>query len=269
MARGRPIAHVAEASGTPEGAGAFVRRAIPLPNLGFVDPFLLLDEFSVSPPAGFPLHPHRGFEIITYLLEGGLAHGDSAGNRAVVGAGGLQKITAGRGMEHSETPAFPGTNRGLQLWINLARAEKQIQPEYQEIQPNDVPVERQDGATVRLLAGEGSPIRLHTPLVYLDVTLDPAATFSRSLPAEWQGAVYVLSGAGSFGSNQAPGRTGQVLVFGPAADDGNTARAAGTKGAEAEDGLHVTADPGESLRFALVAGRPHREPVRWFGPFVD
>jgi redox-sensitive bicupin YhaK (pirin superfamily) len=265
MAAGREIEHVVEAQGTAEGAGAFVYRALPVAGIGAVDPFLLLDEFSVSPPAGFPLHPHRGFEIITYMVEGAFAHGDSAGNQSTVAAGGLQKITAGRGIEHSETPMAPGRNTGLQLWINLARAQKGVEPDYQQLQAGEVPVEQRDGATVRVLAGADSPIRLHTPALYLDVALAPGATFTQPVPADWQGFAYVLSGGGQFGANRAQGRRRQVLVFGASSEEG-----AGSGGTPAgDDSITVTAAAGEPLRFALAAGHPHREPVRWRGPFVD
>lgn len=231
-----------------------VKRVLPSQSAPYtlVDPFLLLDDASIDPSdPGFPRHPHRGFEIITYLLAGAFGHADSAGNESIVRAGGLQKITAGKGMWHSEMPAGDGgPGRGLQLWINLARAEKQIEPDYQIVEPEDVPVVERDQASVRVLAGEGSTVKLRTPSLYLDVAIADGGGFHWDLPPEFAGFVYVIDGQGVFGSEQTSGEAGKLLVLG----EGDLLEAGARSG---------------PVRFILCAGRPHREPVLWRGPFVD
>jgi redox-sensitive bicupin YhaK (pirin superfamily) len=243
-----------------EGGGVPVRRALPSHEVPYeeVDPFLLLDVFDASEMSSrgegpaFPKHPHRGFEILTYLLSGATTHSGSVGDGTVVRGGGLQKITTGRGIWHGEGPD-PGSHepvRGLQLWVNLARKDKGIDPEYQVLEPEDVPVEDQNGVRVRVLAGEGSPVRLRTPAVYLDVTVSRGATLRRSVPIDLQGFVYVINGRGKFGAKGTGGEGGQLLVLGPG------------------DAITVTAGA-EPLRFMLAAARPYGEPVRWNGSFVD
>jgi len=251
----RGILHVVRPPEVPEGVGARVRRALPAREVDYrhVDPFLLLDVFSISAGAGFPTHPHRGFEIITYMLEGSFAHSDNLGNQVVGQAGGVQHITAGRGIEHGEMPGQGpgGAARGLQLWINLAQKDKRVPPQYHYIPPGQVPVEQQNGVTLRRLAGEGTAVQLYTPVVYMDVTLAPGAVFQTPVPPEFNGFAYVISGSGEFGSDRTPGQTGELLVL----------------GAGAEFTVHNSGQA--PLRFALGAAKPHREPVRWYGPFVD
>jgi redox-sensitive bicupin YhaK (pirin superfamily) len=253
----RRVVAVADSHVVMEGAGVPVRRVLPsrVATYDLVDPFLLLDDFQmeVDPQSpAFPPHPHRGFEIITYLLEGAASHSDSEGNTAVVSAGGLQRITAGRGIWHGEGPGgqAPGRVRGLQLWINLARAEKQIAPSYQTVEADQIPVRRIGDATVRVLVGEGSPTTLRTPAIYYDVQLPPGGRATLPIPEGYQGFAYVLEGEAILGSNEATVRAGQLAVLG----EGGPLSAAGGAG---------------GARFVLGAGRPHREPVRWYGPFVD
>jgi len=247
----RHVTATVRAVDTPEGAGARVKRALPNSQLGVLDPFVLLDEFFVQPPAGFPEHPHRGFEIVTYVLEGGFGHRDSAGNVETVSAGGLQKINTGRGMSHSEMPVGTELGHGLQLWINLAKAQKSLEPEYQTVPALGIPEVEGPDNLVRTIVGDGSPVTLHTPVLYLDVTLQPGAQWGAEVPRTHNGFVYVLRGSGRFGPEGAPGRAGEMLALGEG------------------DSLSARAEGDEPLRFALIAGEPHNEPIRLRGPYVD
>ncbi|CAM3487024.1 pirin family protein [Hydrogenibacillus schlegelii] len=188
------MAKVLPLSPTTDGEGAQVRRLMPTRTLFFLDPFLLLDHFAVSPPAGFPPHPHRGFEIITYMLEGAFRHADDAGHEGVIFAGGAQRITAGSGIWHSEMPGTDGVNEGLQLWINLPRSEKGIPPGYQDVPPEAFPVHAQGGVTVKTIVGSGSPIEILRPMRYEDVTLASDGRYRMEIPNGDQGLVYPLAG---------------------------------------------------------------------------
>ena len=254
-AKGRPIQSITTPVETMEGKGVAVRRALPSQHIPYseVDPFLLLDDFTTEPGgAGIPEHPHRGQEIITYVLTGKVQHGDSTGNRAIAHAGGLQRITAGRGILHEEGPieGEPDPVRGLQLWINMAHADKGADPGYQNLEAYEIPVEHAEGSTVHVLVGDGSPTQLHTPVFYLDVHMEPHAHFTREVPYSFQGFAYLLEGEGIFGCQRQPGHAGELLVLGP--------------GSELE--VMTTSIP---VRFVLAGGKPHHEPVRWQGPFVD
>lgn len=257
-ASGREVRRVVKARDVLEGAGVVVTRAIPSPEVSYqeTDPFLLLDDFDSSridiEGQAFPRHPHRGFEIITYLLSGLAGHADDLGNESVVRGGGLQRITAGSGIWHEEgpTPDAEEPTRGLQLWINLARRDKGTDPEYQPVQPEEIPVVEEGDATVRVLVGEGSPTRLITPAVYLDVTLPAKGIYETEAPAAYRGFAYVLEGDGSFGSNHASAERGDLLVL------------------PSGEGFRTEAGP-EGVRFVVGLGQPHREPIRWMGPFVD
>ncbi|CAA6659850.1 unnamed protein product [Spirodela intermedia] len=193
-----------------EGDGATVRRSIGRPELKNLDPFLLLDEFSVAAPAGFPDHPHRGFETVTYMLEGAFTHQDFAGHKGTIGpATSRCWMTAGRGIIHSEMPAGEGVNKGLQLWINLSSKDKMIEPRYQELQSKDISKVVREGVEVRIIAGESfgvkSPVYTRTPTMYLDFTLKPGAKVHQRVPEGWTSFVYVVDGEGVFGSaNDSP-----------------------------------------------------------------
>ncbi|BBG93523.1 RmlC-like cupins superfamily protein [Prunus dulcis] len=233
-----------------EGDGATVRRAIGSRDLRNLDPFLMLDEFSVSPPAGFPDHPHRGFETVTYMLQGGITHQDFAGHKGTIWAGDVQWMTAGRGIVHSEMPAGEGPNTGLQLWINLSRKDKMIEPRYQELLSKDIRRAEKDGVEVRVIAGEtmgvSSPVFTRTPALFFDFTLKPKAQLHQSIPETWTSFVYIIEGEGVFGSTHASAH--HVLVLGPG------------------DGLSVCNKTSEPLRFVLVGGQPINEPVVQHGP---
>ncbi|KAB5527602.1 hypothetical protein DKX38_021449 [Salix brachista] len=238
-----------------EGDGAVVRRGIGRSEQKFLDPFLMLDDFSVSPPAGFPDHPHRGFETVTYMLQGGIAHQDFAGNKGTIHTGDVQWMTAGRGIIHSEMPAGEGAQTGLQLWINLSSQDKMIEPRYQELLSDDIKRAEKDGAEVRIIAGESmgvqSPVYTRTPTMYLDFTLKPRAQVHQNIPESWNGFVYIIEGEGVFGKpNSSPSAAHHVLVLGPG------------------DGLSAWNRSSKPLRFVLIAGQPINEPVVQYGPFV-
>lgn len=238
-----------------EGDGATVRRSIGRPGLKYLDPFLMLDEFTVSAPAGFPDHPHRGFETVTYMLEGAFAHQDFAGHKGIIRTGDVQWMTAGRGIVHSEMPVGEGVNRGLQLWINLSSKDKMIEPNYQELSSEDIVGAENDGVEVRVIAGESmgihSPVYTRTPTMYLDFTLQPGAHFSQPIPESYNAFVYIIKGEGIFGSSSSkPVSAHYCLVLGPG------------------DGLHVWNTSSDVLTFVLIGGQPLNESVVQYGPFV-
>ncbi|KAJ6842979.1 pirin-like protein [Iris pallida] len=235
-----------------EGEGASVRRSIGRPELKNLDPFLMLDEFSVSAPAGFPDHPHRGFETVTYMLEGAFTHQDFSGHKSTIRAGDLQWMTAGRGVVHSEMPAAEGVQKGLQLWINLPSKDKMIEPRYQELQSKDIARAEKDGVEARIIAGEAfgvrSPAYTRTPTMYLDFTMQPGSQLHQPVPVSWNAFVYVIEGEGVFGETSASSHHVLVLSTG--------------------DGLSVWNRSDGPLRFVLVGGKQLDEPVVQYGPFV-
>ncbi|CAH8325195.1 unnamed protein product [Eruca vesicaria subsp. sativa] len=247
-----------------EGFGAVVRRSIGRFELRYFDPFLVLDEFSVTAPAGFPDHPHRGFETVTYMLEGEILHEDCEGHKGVIRKGGLQWMTAGKGIVHSEMPSSNATgtthNKGLQLWINLSSKHKLIMPSYQEIESKDIAEAEKDGVRVRIIAGEWNGVKskicTRTPTMYLDFTLSPDSKISQPIPLHWNAFVYVLQGHGHFGDAKSQHSTAaahHLLLLGSGGDR-----------LEAWN----DSDSGLPLRFILVGGEPIGEPVAQFGPFV-
>ncbi|KAL6636525.1 hypothetical protein ACP70R_024097 [Stipagrostis hirtigluma subsp. patula] len=243
------------AESQPEGQGATVRRSIGRHELRNLDPFLMLDEFSVSKPAGFPDHPHRGFETVTYMLEGAFTHQDFAGHKGTIRAGDVQWMTAGRGIVHSEMPAADGVQKGLQLWINLSSKDKMIEPRYQELQSKDISRAEKDGVEVKIIAGEAfgvrSPVYTRTPTMFMDFTMQPGSQLHQPIPEGWNAFVYIIDGEGVFGREKAsPISAHHCIVLGPG------------------DGLSVWNKSGAPLRFALVAGQPLGEPVVQHGPFV-
>ncbi|XP_021906039.1 pirin-like protein [Carica papaya] len=239
-----------------EGVGAIVRRSIGRFELRYFDPFLVLDEFSVTAPAGFPDHPHRGFETVTYMLQGAVTHEDFEGHKGTIGAGDLQWMTAGRGIVHSEMPASQGTQKGLQLWINLPSKYKMIEPRYQEMLSKDIVKVTRDGISVRVIAGEAlgakSLIYTRTPTMYLDFTLDPGAKLRQPIPRSWNAFVYVLEGDGVFGNSKSSSVSAHHLLL---LGSGNMLKVWNKS----------TSKP---VRFILVGGEPLGEPIVQFGPFV-
>ncbi|CDP13757.1 unnamed protein product [Coffea canephora] len=251
----RPVVRKFLARPQPEGVGAIVRRSIGRFELKYFDPFLALDEFSVSAPGGFPDHPHRGFETVTYMLQGAVTHEDFKGHKGTIKEGDLQWMTAGRGIVHSEMPAAQGTQRGLQLWINLCSRNKMVEPRYQEMMSKDIAEAAKDGVKVRVIAGEAmgitSPVYTRTPTMFLDFTLKPGAHLQQPVPASWNAFVYVLEGEGTFShSRSSPVTAHNLLLLGSG------------------DGLEAWNKSSKPLRFVLVGGEPLGEPVVQFGPFV-
>ena len=244
-----------------DGAGVKLKRVLGNPALDMVDPFLMLDEFGSDDPdswiAGFPEHPHRGFETVTIMLDGRVKHRDSAGNQGVIEAGDVQWMTAGRGIIHSEMPErADGRLRGFQLWVNLPGKLKMTAPRYQDVRASRIASVSRNGATVRVIAGEylGTQGAAQTliPVRLLDVTLDARAGFELDVPDEHASFVYVYEGEVS-----ASDRDGKPQTIAK----GSLAVLAGTQGVRLEAG-----DAGAKL--LLADGKPIREPIARYGPFV-
>ena len=246
-----------------EGVGARVRRSIGTPKLRNLTPFLMLDHFNVSPGAGFPDHPHRGQETITYLLEGAVDHEDFAGNQGTIHAGDLQFMTAGRGIMHSEMPnqSF-GNNVGMQLWVDLPKELKQCEPRYRDLRAAEIPtVTADDGkVTIKVISGRAQGTDsvqelAYTPVWLLDVTIRPGGRLTQALPKGWNAFAYSFEGTTTFGA-------GPSRVTAPKYH--NTVFAQEGDEVVAE----VDADAAEAGRFILVAGQPLDQPVVQYGPFV-
>ncbi|KAK3898718.1 RmlC-like cupin domain-containing protein [Staphylotrichum tortipilum] len=248
-----------------EGAGARVRRSIGTPKLRNFSPFLMLDHFSVSPGAGFPDHPHRGQETITYLLQGGMEHEDFAGNKGLLGPGDLQFMTAGRGIVHAEMPLQNkdgSANVGLQLWVDLPKHLKGCEPRYRDLKAEEVPVVEVDGGkvTVKVISGQSHGVDsvkdlAYTPVWLLDVEVRPGGKIVQPLPEGWNAFAYVLEGEVLIGE-EGQQRTVQEfhnVVFG---QEGQAVY------------LEVDAGAEKSARLVLVAGTPLDQKVVQYGPFV-
>jgi hypothetical protein len=237
----------------PEGEGAQVKRLFPTSKLENIDPFVLLDEFYAEPPAGFPEHPHRGFEVVTYMLEGAFVHRDSEGNQATVNEGGVQRITTGKGIVHSEMPGAKGMSHGLQLWVNLPSRLKGINPSYQNILAEDLPHKDDEGLSIRTIVGQGSPVKLQTQVTYMDIKIGKSKIASQKISPGFNGFAYVLEGRlnlSSKGSCQStPVEAHQAAVFNP-----------GVEFSYYSDG---------KARFVLITGKPIGEPIKLVGSFVD
>ena len=270
-ARQRPVRGVTTAPRGLEGEGFPVRRAFAGVDLADLDPFIHLDqmgevEYAPGEPKGTPWHPHRGFETVTYMMDGTFEHSDSNGGGGVITNGDTQWMTAGAGILHIEKPpealvVSGGLFHGLQLWVNLPRAKKWSPPRYQDIRAGAVGLlaSADGGALVRVIAGElaghTGPGTTYTPMTMIHATLSPAARLSLPWRSDYNALVYVLAGQGSMGGEGWPVHAGQLAVFGP----GNTiTMAAG--------GIQESRSP--SLDVLILGGRPIQEPVAWMGPFV-
>ncbi|MGH7442175.1 MAG: pirin family protein, partial [bacterium] len=221
MSFDRKIQFVGDKRDVVEGAGEIVGRVLPQARLGLeaLDPFLMLDHFKMEPGGpGFPEHPHRGFEILTLLRDGWGSHHDNLGNDATVKAGGMMRLTAGKGMWHGEGGgADPGQHmEGLQFWVNLKKSDKSVAPSFQHFEDADFPrqIQAQGKTTVKVLVGPGSPAHLLTPATYLEVRVRPGGRFEWDFPATHQGFVYVFAGTAVFPADQSQAEMGQVAVFG-------------------------------------------------------
>lgn len=249
-----------EAHETVEGAGVRLHRAFGAREVPLFDPFLMLDDFRADRPedylAGFPWHPHRGIETVTYMLAGRVEHGDSIGNAGTIGAGDVQWMTAGSGIVHQEMPGpVDGAMGGFQLWVNLPRAQKMMAPRYQEVRAAEIPaVSSGPGVTVRVIAGDcagavGPVQEIVVDPVYLDVTVGPGAMFVHPVKEGYTVFAYVIDGEGSFDDGEREAHNRQVVLYG--------------------DGDEVAVSAHDlPLRFLFLSGRPIGEPVAWVGPIV-
>jgi hypothetical protein len=254
----RPVIQVTEGQAVSDGAGVRMTRMIGTPKLRTLDPFLMLDFFSSDAAsdylAGFPDHPHRGFETVTYMLAGRMRHKDNHGHEGVIEPGGIQWMTAGRGLIHSEMPEqSEGLMKGFQLWVNLPARLKMTEPAYFEFGDSALPQEQRDGAAIKVLAGKtsqgtASPVaETHVGARYFDVTLTPGAAFREPAPEEHTAAVVLFEGTAAIVGRDLTAPSVAVLGAGEVVEV-----VAGAQG----------------TRFLFLSGVPLREPVAWAGPFV-
>ncbi|MBB5915235.1 hypothetical protein BJY24_004102 [Nocardia transvalensis] len=269
--RQRAVRSVTTAHRQREGAGFEVRRPFPSPELRTADPFILLDQmgpvaYEPYEAKGAPWHPHRGFETVTYMLDGTMVHHDSNDGGGTIGEGDTQWMTAGSGILHDELPAEElvisgGVFHGVQLWVNLPRALKMAPPRYQDLRASELTLvsSHDGGALVRIIAGEvggfEGPGSTYTPISYAHASISPGGRLETGWPQQFSSMAYVLAGSGSAGAEGRPLAEGQLAVFGPG------------------DAITVTADnrqdtPSGDLEVLLLGGEPIREPVIQYGPFV-
>jgi len=249
-----------------EGAGVLLRRSFGPERSNLFDPFLLFDHFAFNDPiegpiAGFPTHPHRGIETVTYMLDGNTRHRDSLGNLGVIGPGDVQWMTSGRGIMHEEMPQRgpSGLVVGFQLWVNLPAAEKMGQPRYQEVTADSIPTVEMDGVKVRVVAGEyggvqGPVTQIAAKPLYMDVTLEPGTVFILPVPEGHTAMAYLFEGEGYFGGD------GQ--------EQGEFVEAVSMAVFGAGDRVQVQGGADSPARFMLIAGAPFEEPIVPYGPFV-
>ena len=275
----RPVKKILKAQPTIEGAGVNLRRAIGFGDPSEVDPFLLLDDFRNEKPedylAGFPWHPHRGIETITYVLAGTVEHGDSMGNKGVIISGDIQWMTAGSGIIHQEMPKGDTNGRmhGFQLWANLPSSLKMTPPRYQGIESKDIPeVTDDDGTSVRLVCGEfwgkrGPVDGIAADPIYIDVSVPAGKRKSLKIDTRNNAFAYVFAGSGKFCNASeplaVPTESVGWLDTNPPVEANNRSLILFDSGDE------VTVQAGdEGIRFLLISGRPLKEPVAWYGPIV-
>ena len=275
----RPVKRVVQSKPTLEGAGVKLRRAFGFGNTTEFDPFLLLDDFRNENPddylAGFPWHPHRGIETITYVLAGTVSHGDSLGNRGSLGAGDVQWMTAGSGILHQEMPQGDthGRMHGFQLWANLPSSLKMTAPRYQDVSAPEIPeVVDDDGTSVRVICGSfwgktGPVDGVAADPRYLDVTVPPGQRKRLAVETSRHAFAYVFSGSGTFrDASQPRGVRTEGIGRAETADPSET----GNRSLVLFDnGDEISVQAGdEGIRFLLVSGKPIEEPVAWYGPIV-
>jgi len=260
IAKSRTVEKLIVSKEQSEGVGARVWRSIGGQGLRNLDPFLLLDEFHVSPPAGFPDHPHRGFETVTYMLpttKGSFMHEDFCGHRGTINGGDLQWMTAGKGIVHAEMPASKEESVGLQLWVNLSSKDKLCEPAYQELKSKDIPTVTKDGISAIVIAGEalGTKSKVYTrqPVHYLHFQMKPNSTLHHVIPKGFNAFCYILQGQASFGP------LGHGKLCKP-----HTTIVLSADG----DGVIVQTASDSEADFVLIAGQPTGEPIVQYGPFV-
>jgi redox-sensitive bicupin YhaK (pirin superfamily) len=270
-ARFRRVRGVSAAPSGLEGEGFPVRRAFAGVDLSDLDPFVHMDqmgevEYAPGEPKGTPWHPHRGFETVTYIIDGIFEHQDSNGGGGTITNGDTQWMTAGAGILHIERPpehlvVSGGLFHGIQLWVNLPKAEKWAPPRYQDLRATEVSLlsSPDAGALVRVIAGDvaghAGPGQTYTPMTMLHVTLAPGAALELPWREDFNALAYVLAGAGSAGTEKVAVSTGQLVAFGP----GDAIRLEASKGQESRS---------PELEVLVLGGRPIKEPVAWYGPFV-
>jgi quercetin 2,3-dioxygenase len=276
----RPVRDLRHPSPHLEGAGVKLQRAFGFGNTTEFDPFLLLDDFRNENPddyrAGFPWHPHRGIETITYVLAGHVEHGDSLGNRGNLGAGDVQWMTAGSGILHQEMPQGDpqGRMHGFQLWANLPASLKMTTPRYQDVTSKDIPeAVDDDGTRVRVICGEfwgkkGPVDGVAADPRYLDIWVPPGVRKRLAVEATRNAFAYVFAGSGSFRDASAP-RGVRTDYIGAGEQAGDTHEAANRSLVLFDSGDEIVVQAGdEGIRFLLVSGKPLEEPVAWWGPIV-
>ncbi len=276
----RPVKSITTARPAIEGAGVKLNRVFGFGDTTPFDPFLMMDDFRNDKPAdylaGFPWHPHRGIETITYVLAGTVDHGDSLGNRGSLGAGDVQWMTAGRGIMHQEMPEGDAMGRmhGFQLWANLPSSLKMTQPRYQDIKGADVPVVTDDdGTSVKILCGDfwgkkGPVDGIAADPRYLDVSVPPNTRRTLKVEVERHAFAYVFAGSGDFRSASKP--FGVLTEKEVAGQEIHIREQTGNRSLvlfDSGDEITVQAGP-EGVRFLLVSGKPIKEPVAWYGPIV-
>ena len=257
----RTIKNIIDPRFVIEGAGVRLRRSISPHSSNRFDPFLLFDHFAFNDPTegtnpGFPMHPHRGIETVTYILEGAVNHRDSLGNSGTIGPGDVQWMTSGGGILHEEMPRRGSTGKifGFQLWVNLPAAQKMSKPRYQEVKAETIPAVKNKGALVRVVAGnvfgmDGPVTEIAARPIYIDVNLDPGSSFIQELPFGHSAVAYVFEGRGNFGSTETISATKMIQFY-----EG--------------DFVKAQASPDSHFRFVLIAGAPFKEPIVPYGPFV-
>jgi quercetin 2,3-dioxygenase len=276
----RPVRDVRQSVPTMEGAGVALRRAFGFGATSDFDPFLLFDDFRNDNPeaylAGFPWHPHRGIETITYVLAGTVEHGDSLGNRGQMGAGDVQWMTAGRGILHQEMPKGDphGRMHGFQLWSNLPSSLKMSPPRYQDIVANDIPeVTEDDGTRVRIICGDfwgkSGPVEgVAADPRYLDVSVPPGRTKRLAVDRSNNAFAYVFAGSGTFRDASDP-QAVKTEIVGESAPDGLIDETSNRSLVLFDRGDEIVVRAGDAgIRFLLVSGKPLEEPVAWRGPIV-
>jgi len=262
----RKISQIIEPQNAIEGAGVKLRRSIAPRVSNEFDPFLLFDHFAFNDPIegpirGFPYHPHRGIETVTYMLEGSTAHRDSLGNAGIIGPGDVQWMSSGRGILHEEMPrrGESGNIYGFQLWVNLPSHLKMSEPRYQEVIASTIPTYEKGGVKIRLVAGTvdgvSGPVEdIAASPLYMDVELAPASEWHQPIPSGYTALAYVFDGEGVFAGD-------------PSTGSGTTVDAVHL--VKFNDGDHITVKTeNNSVRFMLIAGAPFKEPIVPYGPFV-
>ncbi|HEY9151728.1 MAG TPA: pirin family protein [Anaerolineales bacterium] len=266
MTNSRTISQIVEPQYVIEGAGVLLRRSIAPHKSNLFDPFLLFDHFAFNDPVegpirGFPYHPHRGIETVTYMLEGSTAHRDSLGNSGLIGPGDVQWMTSGRGILHEEMPrrGESGNIYGFQLWVNLPKRLKMTEPRYQEVNAATIPTYEKDGIKIRVVAGQvydivGPVTEIAASPLYLDVELAPDTDFIQPVPSGHTALAYVFEGEGIFADH-------------PLTGSGTTVEAVHLVKFDDGDSIRVKTE-NKSVRFMLMAGAPFKEPIAPYGPFV-